>query len=125
MKLLLIAAFCWLIAGPGLAQTIRFAGLKRTQPAYLRKVIGPVGGPLDSLAAQQVAQRVKNTRLFSQVEAQLAASPGDTALVLTCREVRTLSYASETGENLLEPGQFQIMVGPNARDLQKAELRLK
>jgi outer membrane protein assembly factor BamA len=98
MKIFTAVILWWLVASPLLAQNIRFAGLKRTKPAYLLKVIGRAGAGLpDSLAAQQIAQRVRNTRLFSTVEAEVVAGPTDTAWVLSCREVRTLLPICELG----------------------------
>jgi beta-glucosidase len=64
---------------------------------------------------------VKELKGFEKISLQ----PGETKTVTFQIDGGTLGYASETGETLLEPGQFQIMVGPNSRDLQKAELRLK
>jgi beta-glucosidase len=56
---------------------------------------------------------------------KLGLQPGEAKTVTFQIDGSTLSYASETGEALLEPGQFQLMVGPNSRDLKPVTLTLK
>ncbi len=64
---------------------------------------------------------VKELKGFSRVHIEKGGSHTVTFDI----DAKTLQYLDENGEPFLEPGEFEIMIGPNSRDVKKASLRLE
>ena len=97
MKCYCILIVCCIIY-PSYAQNIHFEGLKRTQSSYLLRLIDWQSVSVkDSLAAQEAAQRIRNTRLFSEVDAKIIVTEADTSVLFDCKEVRAFLSILEFG----------------------------
>ncbi len=79
-----------------------------TVQLYLRDLAASVTRPVAELIA------------FRQVTVQ----PGQTAQVEFEIPTSMLAFQSETGEPIIEPGEFEIGIGPNSRDLTRIRFRL-
>jgi outer membrane protein assembly factor BamA len=83
---------------PAYSQKVAFDGLKRTQSTYLLKLIGWTDSTrADSSAIEEAVQKIKNTRLFSEVNAKIVVSKTDTVIVFSCKEVKSFLPIGEFG----------------------------
>jgi outer membrane protein assembly factor BamA len=87
-----------LISCPIQSQKVIFEGIKRTKSAYLLKFIGwEKHIPTDTISIAQAVQQIKNTRFFTEVNADLKASEGDTTITFKCAEIHTALPIFELG----------------------------
>ena len=95
---LLITFLLFFDLSGGFSQKIVFEGLKRTKPAYLLKITDwEKHKGTDSLQLEKVAQSLRNTRLFSEVDFKIEVDNSDTLVIFNTKEVRTLLPILEVG----------------------------
>ena len=68
-----------------------------------------------------IVRPVKELKGFRRIH----LAKGATATVTFDIDATTLSYLDAEGHPILEPGDFEIMIGPNSRDVKKAVLNAK
>lgn len=68
-----------------------------------------------------IVRPVKELKGFRRIH----LAKGATATVSSDIDATTLSYLDAEGRPFLEPGDFEIMIGPNSRDVKKAVLNVK
>lgn len=68
-----------------------------------------------------VARPVKELKGFERIYLE----PGQTKTVSIPVTESSLTYYDMNGNTIFEPGDFEIMVGPNSRDLQKTTINIK
>lgn len=68
-----------------------------------------------------VARPVKELKGFERIYLE----PGQTKTVRIPVTESSLTYYDMNGNTIFEPGDFEIMVGPNSRDLQKTTINIK
>ena len=64
---------------------------------------------------------VKELKGFRQIELE----PGESQVVTFDITPETLKYYNHDLEYVCEPGNFDVMIGPNSRDLKQARFMLK
>jgi len=95
-KTLTLLLFLW--CSLAMAQHAQFEGLKRTKPSYLLKIMGwDKGFSFDSVNISNGVQRIRNTRLFNEVDGRLEIRNGDSTIIFNCQEVFTILPILEGG----------------------------